>query len=91
MKKTDLVKAVAKEAGLNQKQADAAVSALFDTIVKTVSDGEAVQVVGFGTFECRTRNARVGINPRTGEQIEIAETKVPAFKAGKSFKNAVNE
>ena len=91
MKKTDLVKEVAKKSGLTNKNADAAITAFVDTIIENVAKGEKIQIVGFGTFECRTRNARTGINPRTGDAIEIAETKVPAFKAGKSFKSIVNE
>ena len=91
MKKTDLVKEVAKRSGLTNKNADAAITAFVDTIIENVAKGEKIQIVGFGTFECRTRNARTGINPRTGDTIEISETKVPAFKAGKAFKSIVNE
>ena len=64
---------------------------MLDVIVEAVAEGEKVQVVGFGTFEQRQRNARMGIDPRTKEKIEIAASKVPAFKAGNAFKEAVNK
>lgn len=89
MKKTDLIAAVAEKAGLTKKDAEKAVSALLDTIVETVANGEKVAVVGFGTFETRERSARVGLNPQTKEKIQIAASKQPAFKAGKAFKDAV--
>ena len=91
MKKSDLVSLVAGKTGLTKKDTDATVSALFDTIIEQVANGEKLQLVGFGIFECRVRNPRTGVNPRTGEKLEIAEVKVPAFKAGKAFKKAVNE
>jgi DNA-binding protein HU-beta len=91
MKKTELIAAVAEKSGLSKKDADAAISATIDVIIDAVKADDKVQLVGFGTFEQRQRNARTGINPRTGENIEIAASKVPAFKAGKAFKDAVNE
>ena len=66
-------------------------SATIDTIVKAVAEGDKIQLTGFGTFEQRQRNARTGVDPRTGNSIEIAASKVPAFKAGKAFKDAVNK
>ena len=90
MKKTELIAAIAEKSGLTKKDAEAALTATIDTIVETVAAGDKIQIVGFGTFEQRQRNARTGINPRTGENIEIAASKVPAFKAGAAFKNAVN-
>lgn len=89
MNKTELVAAVAAKADITKKDADKAVTALIDVIIDEVKAGEKVQVVGFGTFEARERAARVGINPQTKQQITIAASKVPAFKAGKAFKDAV--
>ena len=90
MNKSELISAVAERSGLTKKDAEKAVVAVLDTIVDTVAAGEKLAIVGFGTFEQRQRNARTGINPRTGENIEIAASKVPAFKAGKAFKDAIN-
>lgn len=91
MNKTELIAAVADASGITKKDAEKAVSATFDTIVNTIAAGDKVQLVGFGTFEQRQRNARTGVDPRTGNKIEIAASKVPAFKAGKAFKDAVNK
>ena len=91
MNKTELITAVAEKAGMSKKDADAAVSTVLDTIVNTVAAGEKVQLVGFGTFEPRTRCAKTGKNPRTGETISIPASKIPAFKAGKAFKDTVNK
>lgn len=89
MNKTELVKAVATQAELTQKDAAKAVDALFETISNTLSQEEKIQLIGFGTFEVRERSARKGRNPQTGEEIEIAASKVPAFKPGKELKEAV--
>lgn len=89
MNKTDLVAAVAAKADVSKKDADAAVKAVFDAITEALADGEKVALVGFGTFEVKTRAARTGKNPRTGEVIDIAETKIPSFKAGSALKGAV--
>lgn len=91
MKKTELIAAIAEQSGLSKKDAEKALSATIDTIVKTVAEGDKIQLTGFGTFEQRQRNARTGVDPRTGNSIEIAASKVPAFKAGKAFKDAVNK
>lgn len=91
MNKTELVAAVAEKSGLTKKDAEKAVSSMLEVIVGAVAEGEKVQVVGFGTFEQRQRNARMGIDPRTKEKIQIAASKVPAFKAGNAFKEAVNK
>ncbi|MDD6252314.1 MAG: HU family DNA-binding protein [Ruminococcus sp.] len=91
MNKTELVAAVAAKSGISKKDADAAVAAVFDVIVDAIAEGDKVSLVGFGTFEQRTRKARVGCNPKTHENIEIPASKVPAFKAGKAFKDAVNK
>ena len=89
MNKTQIIDAVAKETGLKKKEAEAAVNAVFTTIEGALTAGEKVQLVGFGTFEARERAARKGINPLTKETIDIAASVVPAFKAGKAFKDAV--
>ena len=91
MNKTELIAAVAEAAGISKKDAEKAVSATVDTIIDAIAKGDKVQLVGFGTFEQRQRNARTGVDPRTGNKIEIAASKVPAFKAGKAFKDAVNK
>jgi DNA-binding protein HU-beta len=89
MNKTELVKAVAAQAELTQKDATKAVDALLDTISNTLAEEEKIQIIGFGTFEVRERSARKGRNPQTGEEIEIAASKAPAFKPGKELKEAV--
>ncbi len=72
-----------------KKDASAAVQSVFDTIATALQSGDKVQLIGFGTFEVRERSARTGRNPQTGEEIQIAAGKVPAFKAGKELKEAV--
>lgn len=89
MNKTELIAAVAEKAGLSKKDADAAVAAVFDTVTAELVKGEKVQLIGFGTFEVRARAEKQGHNPKTGEPMTIAATKVPAFKAGKALKDAV--
>ncbi len=89
MTKTELVSAVAEKAGITKKSAECAVASVFDNIVKTVSKGGKVQIIGFGTFESRVRKARDGVNPLNGKPMHIPEAKVPAFKAGKAFKEKV--
>ncbi len=89
MNKTELINSVAEAAGLTKKDATKAVEAVFDTIQSTLADGEKVQLIGFGNFEVRERAARKGRNPQSGEEIQIAASKVPAFKAGKALKDAV--
>ncbi len=89
MNKTELIQSVAEKSGLTKKDSEKAVNAILETITDAVSAGEKVQLIGFGTFEARTRAAREGRNPGTGEVINIPETKVPAFKAGKAFKDVV--
>ena len=91
MKKTDLINAIAEQSGLSKKDAEKALNAALDTIIKAVAAGDKIQLTGFGTFEQRQRNARTGVDPRTGSSIEIAASKVPAFKAGKAFKDMVNQ
>ena len=89
MNKTELIAAVAEKAGRSKKDADAAVTAVFDAVTAELVKGEKVQLIGFGTFETRERAAKQGRNPRTGETMTIAASKVPAFKAGKALKDAV--
>ena len=91
MNKTELVAAVAAKAEISKKDAEAAVAAVVGSITDALADGEKVSLVGFGTFEVRERAARTGKNPRTGEKINIAAAKAPAFKAGKALKDAVNK
>ena len=89
MNKTELVAAVAAKAELSKKDAEAAVKAVIDSVTEALVDGDKVALVGFGTFEVKTRAARTGKNPRTGEAISIPASKVPSFKAGAALKNAV--
>ena len=89
MNKSDLVAKVADKAGLSKKDAEAAVAATFDAIKGALKKGDKVQLIGFGTFEVRKRNARTGRNPQTGKEIKIKASKVPAFKAGAALKDAV--
>ncbi|EOH94301.1 HU family DNA-binding protein [Enterococcus pallens] len=89
MNKQSLVEKVAEKTGLTKKDATAAVDTLFDSIQEALKDGEKVQVIGFGNFEVRERAARKGRNPQTGEEITIAASKSPAFKAGKQLKDSV--
>ncbi len=89
MNKTELVAAVAEKAGLTKKDAEAAVAAFTASVESALKAGEKVQLVGFGTFEVRERSARQGRNPQTGKSVTIPASKVPAFKAGKAFKDAI--
>ncbi|HIY34732.1 MAG TPA: HU family DNA-binding protein [Candidatus Eubacterium faecigallinarum] len=89
MNKTELAAAVAAKAELSKKDAEAAVSAVLDSIKDALAEGDKVSLVGFGTFSVKTRAARTGINPSTKETISIPESKVPAFKAGSALKDAV--
>jgi DNA-binding protein HU-beta len=89
MNKTELVEAMAKEANLSKKDAEAALSAFTKTVETSLKKGDKVTLVGFGTFEVRERAARTGRNPQTGKEIKIKASKTPAFKAGKSFKDAL--
>ncbi|MEF2920169.1 MAG: HU family DNA-binding protein [Acutalibacteraceae bacterium] len=91
MNKTELISAIAEKSGLTKKDSEKAVTAMLDTIIETVVTGDKVQLVGFGTFEQRKRSERTGVDPRTKEKITIPASKVPAFKAGRNFKDAVNK
>ena len=89
MNKEELVQEISKKAKVTQKDANEVLSVLVDTIQKTVAKGKRVTLVGFGTFEPRKRAARMGRNPQTGKEIKIAAKTVPAFSAGKKFKELV--
>lgn len=90
MNKSELIEAVAKSADLSKADAGRAVDAFVDATTKALKQGDQVSLVGFGTFSVRSRAAREGRNPRTGETIRIPASKAPAFKAGKALKDAVN-
>ena len=90
MNKTELIEAIATKASLSKKDAEAAVNAYTAAVTEALANGEKISLVGFGTYEVRERAARTGKNPQTGEEIKIAAAKVPAFKAGKALKDAVN-
>ena len=89
MNKTELVAAVAEKTGLTKKDAERVVTTTIETITETLVKGEKVQVSGFGIFEVKAREARVGRNPRTKETIQIPATRLPAFKAAKALKDTV--
>ena len=89
MNKEELVKEVSKKAKVSQKSTADVIAATLETIEKAVAKGKKVTLVGFGTFEPRKRAARIGRNPQTGKELKIAAKKVPAFSAGKKFKELV--
>ena len=89
MNKTELVAAVAAKTEMSKKNAEKAVAAVLETVAESLAAGEKVQLVGFGTFEARTRDARIGKNPRTGESVEVPASRTPAFKAGQALKKKV--
>ena len=89
MNKVELIASVAEKAELTKKDAEKAVAAVLESVEEALAGGDKVQLVGFGTFEVRAREARTGRNPRTKEAITIPASKQPVFKAGKAFKDAV--
>ena len=89
MNKSELVSAIAAQAGMSKKDAEKAVVAFMDEVTAALKKGDKVSLVGFGTFEVKQRAERIGRNPRTKEQITIPASKTPVFKAGKSFKDAM--
>ncbi len=91
MNKTELIATAAEKAGLSKKDTEKALSAVLETVTQALSSGEKVSLVGFGTFETKQRNARMGRNPKTKEEIRIPASKAPVFKAGKALKEAVAE
>ncbi|HAF18038.1 MAG TPA: integration host factor subunit alpha [Peptococcaceae bacterium] len=90
MNKAELISAVAEKSELTKKDAEKAVNSMISVITEALAKGERVQLVGFGTFEVRERAARTGRNPQTGEEIQIAASRVPAFRAGKALKDSVS-
>ncbi|HCH7782486.1 TPA: HU family DNA-binding protein [Pseudomonas aeruginosa] len=90
MNKTELTQAIAEKADISTAAAGRALNALLDTVTSSLKSGQAVTLVGFGTFEVRERAARTGRNPQTGKTIQIKAAKNPAFKPGKGLKDAVN-
>ena len=91
MNKTELIAAVAEKTGMTKKDAERVINATVDTITETLVKGEKVSMSGFGIFEVKAREARLGRNPRTKETIQIPATRLPAFKAAKALKDAVSK
>ena len=91
MNKTELIAAAAERSGLTKKDAEKALNAAIDAITAALTQGDKVQVSGFGIFEVKEREARMGRNPHTGEAMEIAASRVPAFKASKTMKDALGK
>ena len=91
MNKTDLIAAVAVKTGMTKKDAERVINASIETIEATLIKGEKVSLSGFGIFEVKAREARVGRNPRTKETIQIPATRLPAFKASKALRDAVSK
>ena len=91
MTKAELINVVAQKTELSKKDSEKAVSAVVDAITEALASGDKVSLVGFGTFEVKERGERKGINPRTKEEITIAASKLPCFKAGKALKDAVSK
>ena len=91
MNKTELIAAAAEQTGMTKKDTEKALNAAFDVIAAALSKGEKVQVSGFGIFEVKEREARMGRNPRTGEAMEIAASRTPTFKASKTLKDAMDK
>ena len=90
MNKNELITTMAEKSGLTKKDCDAALAALTASVEDALKAGDKVSLVGFGTFEVKSRAARTGINPQTKKPVKIAASKAPAFKAGKAFKDALN-
>ncbi len=90
MTKANIIDAVATKTGLKKKDSEAAVNAAIEAVVEALKAGDKVQLIGFGTFDVKTRAARTGRNPRTGETLEIAASKNVGFSAGKALKDAIN-
>ena len=89
MNKTELIAAVAEKTGMTKKDAERVINATVDTITEALVKGETVSMSGFGIFEVKAREARVGRNPRTKEAIQIPATRLPAFKASKALKDTI--
>ncbi|MDP2873286.1 MAG: HU family DNA-binding protein [Bacillota bacterium] len=91
MNRAELVTAIAGKSGLQKKDAERATGAMFEVIEEALAQGDKIVISGFGSFEVRDRAARTGRNPQTGEEIQIAATKVPVFKPGKTLRAAVQD
>ena len=91
MNKTELIAAVAEKTGLTKKDAERVINATFESITAALAEGDKVALAGFGNFEVKTREARVGRNPRTKETIQIPATNMPVFKASKTLKDTVGK
>lgn len=91
MNKAELISSIADKSKLSKKDAEIALKALVESVEESLEKGEKVQLVGFGTFETRSRAERMGRNPKTKEPMQIAASTVPVFKAGKEFKERVNK
>ena len=91
MNKNELITSASEISGVTKKTTEEVVKATLTAIETALQNGEKVKIPGFGTFEIRSRSARVGKNPQTGEKVEIPATKAPVFKAGKALKDAVNK
>ena len=91
MNKTELIASVAEKAGMTKKDAEKAINALFSSVEDALAKDDKVQIIGFGTFEVKSREERKGRNPQTGKEITIPASKTPVFKAGKGLKDAVNK
>ena len=90
MNKAELVAAIAEKTDLSKKDSEKALKAFIDVVTEELTKGEKIQLVGFGTFEVAERAARTGRNPQTGEEMTIAASKAPKFKAGKALKDSLN-
>lgn len=90
MNKTELIGEVAGKAGITKKDAEKVINAFFTTVEEGLKTGDKIQLIGFGTFEVRDRQARKGRNPQTGAEIDIPAARVPAFKPGKALKDALD-
>ncbi|NLV87351.1 MAG: HU family DNA-binding protein [Clostridiales bacterium] len=91
MNKAELIAEVAEKTGLSKKDCERVVNATLQTISETIETGEKVQLVGFGVFDVKMREARIGRNPKTKEEIQIPASRVPVFKAGKALKDSVDK
>ena len=89
MNKTELIGEVAAKAGMTKKDTEKVINAFCSTVEEALKEGNKVQLIGFGTFEVRDRQARKGRNPQTGAEIDIPATRIPAFKSGKALKDAM--
>ncbi len=91
MNKSELAAVIAEKSGLTKKDSENLVNLAFDTIKETIETGEKVQIAGFGIFDVKNRDARIGRNPKTKEEIQIPASRVPVFKASKAFKETVDK